>query len=191
VKCAVDELAHRTIRDSFQVFHTQIYIQIFRRRYIDVLPKFVKAYNETVHSTTGMAPSRVTEADVLAIWRRLEAKKQRVRVAKDKFRVGQHVRISKEKMKFATAADHNFSTEIYRIIKIMDRRPVYELEDLNCTPIHGQFDQVELTHIRITSRTTYKDDKILDKRVRRGIRECVVRWRGYKQDFDTWVPQQV
>jgi hypothetical protein len=29
--------------------------------------------------------------------------------------VGQHVRISKEKMKFAKAYEHNFSTEIFRI----------------------------------------------------------------------------
>jgi hypothetical protein len=60
-------------------------------RYIDVLPKFVKAYNDTVHKTTGMAPSRVTDDDVLAIWRRMETKRQRVRIATVKFRVGQNV----------------------------------------------------------------------------------------------------
>jgi len=31
-------------------------------------------------------------------------------------------------------------------------------------------------------------DKILDKKVRSGIGEYLVRWRGYYQDFDTWVP---
>ena len=35
--------------------------------YIDVLPKFVKGYNATVHSTTGMAPADVTDTDVLTI----------------------------------------------------------------------------------------------------------------------------
>jgi len=39
------------------------------------------AYNDTVHSTTGMAPSRVVVADVLTIWRRMEARRQRVRFA--------------------------------------------------------------------------------------------------------------
>jgi hypothetical protein len=100
------------------------------------------------------------------------------------------VRISKEKMKFAKALEHNFSTEIFRIVKVIHRQPrvVYELEDLNGTPIDGQFYQEELTPLRITSRTTYKIDKIMDKRVRRGIREVLVRWQDYSQAFDTWVP---
>jgi hypothetical protein len=120
----------------------------------------------------------------------MEAKKQRVRFATSKIRVRQHVRISKEKMKFAKATEHNFSTEIFRIVKVIHRRPraVYELEDLNGTPIDGQFYQEELTPVRITSWTTYKIDKILDKGVRRGNREVLVRWQCYSQEFDSWVP---
>jgi len=46
-------------------------------------------------------------------------KKCSVRVAKAKFRVGQHVRISKDKMKFAKGAEQNFSTVIFRIAKVI------------------------------------------------------------------------
>ena len=72
----------------------------------------------------------------------------------------QHVRISKKIMKIAKAAEHNFSTEKFRIVKVNQRRPraVYELEDLNGTPIDGQFYKEELTSVRITSRTNYKID---------------------------------
>ena len=45
-------------------------------RYIDVLPRFVKAYNDTVHSTTGMALSPVTDSEVLAIWMRTEVRRR-------------------------------------------------------------------------------------------------------------------
>ena len=78
-----------------------------------------------------MERSRVTESELLAIWRRMESKRQRVRVVTSKFRVGLHVPISKEKMKFAKSAEHNFSADIFRIVKVIDRRPqaVYELED--------------------------------------------------------------
>jgi len=84
----------------------------------------------------------------------------------------------------------NLSTEIMKDSKVMGRRPraVYELEDLNDTPIEDQFYRVELTPVRITDRTSYKIDKILDKRVKCGIREYLVRWRGYSQYFDSWVP---
>jgi len=88
-----------------------------------------------------MVPSRVTDADVLAIWRRMETRRQRVGVATTKFHVGQDVRISKDKMNFAKAAEHNFGSEIFRIVKVIHRRPrvVYELEYLNGRPIVGLF----------------------------------------------------
>jgi len=137
-----------------------------------------------------MAPSQLKDADVLAIWRRMETRRQRVRVATAKFRVGQRVRISKEKKKFAKAAERNFSTEIFRIVEVIRRRPrvVYELEDLNGTPIDGQFYSEELTPVRNTSRRTYKINKILEEKVRRGIREVLVSWQGYRQNFDSWIP---
>jgi len=91
VKCGVVEPAHRTIRGRLYKYFS--YKNTYR--YIDVLPKFVKAYNDTVHSATGMAPSRGTDSDVLAIGKRMEARRRGVRVAKAEFRVGQHVRISR------------------------------------------------------------------------------------------------
>ena len=66
-------------------------------------------------------------------------------------------------------------------------RPLYELEDLNGTPIQGQFYQEELPRVRVTKRRVYRIDKILNKRVRRGILEYLVRWRGISKDFDSWV----
>jgi len=133
-----------------------------------------------------MAPSQVTDTEDLAIWRRMETRRQRVRVATARFRVGQHVRISKAKMIFTKATEHKFRTEIIRIVKVIRRRPrvVYELEDLNGTPIDGQCYSEELTTVRITSLTAYRIDKILDMRVRRGIGEVLVRWQGYGRDFD-------
>ena len=53
-------------------------------------------------------------------------------------------------------------------------RAVYEFEDLNGTPIHGQFYREELTPERIIDWIIYKIDKILVKKVRRCVREYLV-----------------
>jgi hypothetical protein len=136
VKCAVVERSHRTIRDRLYKYftHKNTY------RYIDVLPKFVRAY-DTVHSATGMAPAKVGDSDILAIWNKMRARQSKIKTAEAKFRAGQHVRISKEKLKFAKGGEQNYSTEIFNIRKVVHRspRPVYELEDLLGVQIDGQF----------------------------------------------------
>jgi transposase InsO family protein len=186
IKCAVIERVHRTIRDKMYKYFTAKNTY----RYLDVLPKFVKSYNGTVHSSIGMAPSRVRDSNVLAIWKRMQAKRSRIRVTLPKFHMGQHVRISRSKMLFAKGAERNYTVEIFRIIKVIRRkpRPVYELEDLNNTPIEGQFYGEELTPVRITKHTTYKIDKILGKRTRGGILEYHVSWVGYPATFNSWLP---
>jgi len=93
-------------------------------------------------------------------------------------------------MKFAKGAEQNFSTEIFRN-REGDREaaaPLHELKDLNDTPIDGQFYQEELTPVRVTRRTVYKIDKLLDKRIRHGSLEYLVRWRVFSKDFDSWIP---
>jgi len=114
VNCSIVERAQHTVRHKIYKYFTYTN----SNRYIDVLQEFVDAYNDTVHSVTGMAPSRFTDSDVLAIWQRMQKHTRRVRTIRARFKVGQHVRISKEKMKFEKGAEENFSREIFRINKV-------------------------------------------------------------------------
>ena len=173
VKFSVIERAHRTIRDKLYKFFTY--------RFLDVLSEFVRGYNSTVHSTKAMPPALVTDFDVLAIWEIMNEKCSRIPIARPNFHVGQHVRISKEEIKFAKGGEQNYTTEIFRITKVIRRtpRPVHELEGLNGKVIDGQFYGEELKPVRISRRTKFQKDKILRTLVRRDIQEYLVRWKGY------------
>ena len=54
--------------------------------------------------------------------------------------------------------------------------------------IVGQFYGDELTPVRVTKRSIFKIDKVLDKRYRNGIPEYLFRWRVYRKVSDLWVP---
>jgi hypothetical protein len=83
------------------------------------------------------------------------------------------------------AAEQNFSTEIFKVTKVIKRSPrvVYELEDLNGRSFDGQFYREELTPLRVTDRTLYQVHKIVWKSVRRHIRKSLVRWKGYGKEL--------
>jgi hypothetical protein len=106
VKCSIIEQAQRTIRERLNKY----FIYKNSCRFIDILRKFITGYNATVHSTTCMATSKLTDTDILSIWKRLSTKRCHTRSVRPKFRVDQRVRISKEKMKFAKGSEQNNST---------------------------------------------------------------------------------
>jgi superfamily I DNA and RNA helicase len=135
-----------------------------------------------------MAPAKLGDPYIFENWRRMTNIK--TSVLKPMFSVGQHVRISREKMRFAKAAEQNFSTQLFRMRSVMKRKPspVYVFEDLNNTHIDGQFYQEELEPVRISKRKKYKIDKILRKGTRHCIREVLVHWKGYHTSFDSWIP---
>jgi len=135
VKCAVVERVNRTLRDKLYRYFT--YKNTYR--YIAVLPKFVEGYNATVHSTTGMAPCSVRDTDVLTIWIKIHGKADRTRrLSKLKFRVGQHVRISKDKVKFAKGGEQNYTTEIFKVRKVVHGEDTAQISILGfLPPIYG------------------------------------------------------
>ena len=101
IKCSIVERVHRTVRDKLYKYFTDKNTY----RYVDVLSDFVSGYNATVHGSTSMAPANVTDSDVLALWKRMQNRRGKVRVKEARYSVGQHVRISKEKAKFAKSAE--------------------------------------------------------------------------------------
>jgi len=80
-----------------------------------------------------------------------------------KFKVGDLVRITKVKIKFAKVYEQIFSTDIFRVVKVIRCVPqlVYELSDLQDRPIEGQFYNYELAKVTVSNKTEFTIDKIV------------------------------
>jgi hypothetical protein len=91
------------------------------------------------------------------------------------------VRIIKQKVVFAKVYEQTFSTEIFQVVKILPRvpQPVYELSDLQNLRIQGQFYNYELVKVTLTPQTEFQIDKIVRTRNKNGIKQHLVKWKGY------------
>jgi len=69
-------------------------------RYLDVIDKLLTGYNNSVHSTIGMPPSKVNLSNIYSVWQRMNSLWAKIPQGRVKFKVGDLVRITKEKVKF-------------------------------------------------------------------------------------------
>ena len=93
--------------------------------YFDVLNDIIDEYNNTCHKTIKMKPIDV-KSDSFAEYNEESNEKD------PKFKVGDHVRISKYKNAFAKGYAPNWSEEIFVIKQIKNMVPwTYVLSDLN------------------------------------------------------------
>ena len=113
-----------------------------KKVHYDVLDDVINKYNNTKHSTIKMKPIDVKYSKRVYIDEHNE---------KDsRFKVGDRVRISKFKNKFAKGYTPNWSKEIFTNDKINDTVPyTYNLKDLNAEEIIGSFYDRELQKTKL------------------------------------------
>ena len=99
------------------------------------------------------------------------------------------MRITKEKAKFAKGYEQSFSNELFRLVKVIQRvsQPIYELSDLQDRPIEGQFYNYEFVNITISPRNEFQIDIIVRTREKNGIKQQLVKGKGYDETFYSWV----
>ena len=111
---------------------------ISKNIYFDALDDIVNKYNNTVHITIKMKPTDV-KSDSFAEYNENSNKKN------PKFKVGNHVRISKCKNIFAKGCAPNWSEEIFIVSEIKNTVPqTYVINNLNGEEITGSFYKKEL-----------------------------------------------
>ena len=106
--------------------------------YFNFLDDIVDKYNDFYHSSIGMKPKDVTDDSFVEYNKEFNKKDP-------KFKVGDHVRISKYKNIVAKCYTPNWSEEIFIVKKIKNTVPwTYEINDLNGEEIAGNFYEKEL-----------------------------------------------
>ena len=179
VKASIVERFNRTLMEKIFRFLTKNNT----RTYVNALEDIIRAYNRTPHSSTGRAPDDITSANREDVWLKLYNRPSDVTsVPEDNFlKIGDTVRIPKEKKYFTKGYAGRWKEEIFRIRKILTTRPkTYVLEDLGGELIQGSFYRKELQKTQLP--TVYPIEAVLDRKGKRYL----VKWRGYPKKFNSW-----
>jgi hypothetical protein len=156
---------------------------------IYVLPKLVETYNRRKHRMTGVTPFEAENNPQVHLSMRLKMSKyyESVKRKPVKFKIGDQVRIARQKGKFSRGYNETSSAEIFKIyqIKKMDRIPMYVISNFRGDEIiKGAFYSFELTKV---GGDVYRVEKVIKTRKRNGKTEQYVKWKGFDDTYNSWI----
>ena len=150
-KSVVAERFIRTLKSKIDKYMTSTSKNV----YIDQLDDIVDEYNNTYHTTIKMKPIDVKDNTYINSIKDINNKDP-------KFKVGDHVRISKYKNIFAKGYMPNWSEEVFVIKKVKNTVPwTYVINDLNGEEIIGTFYEKELQK---TSQEEFRIEKVIRRK---------------------------
>ena len=178
IKISVVERWIRTMKERMWKYFTDNNTN----RYVDVLPDLVKGYNNTRHSSIKMTPVEASKKkNELGVWRTLYPDHLERHNINPEFSVGDKVRISKKKKTFEKGYTTRWTEKIFTIVEVKRTSPVtYKIADLNGEEVKGSFYDPELQK---TSQQLFRIEKV----IKRGKKKSLVKWKGYSDDFNSWV----
>ena len=184
-KSSVCERWNRTIKDKMYKRFTMQNNTV----YVDILPKILASYNNSRHRSIGMTPFQARKPEnygkvYFNLYGDLARENNRTKTnKKNEFRVGDRVRISKYKrVTFDKGYTPNWTEEVFIIDEIRFTNPItYKIKDLNGEVIKGTFYREELQK---TDQEVYRIEKI----IRKSKGKALVKWKGYPDEFNSWVP---
>ena len=182
-KSAIAERFIRTLRGKLE----SNFLLTQSTVWYDILPELISEYNNSRHRSISMTPK---EASKLCNYQKVYDslyKKTHVE-GTPAFHIGDKVRISINKRLFEKGSTSNWSEEIFEISNIIrTTKPiVYRIKDLIDEEIEGSFykEQLQKTH-----QSIYRIERVIRKRQKaNGTREALVKWAGYGDKFNSWMP---
>ena len=182
-KSSVCERWNRTIKSKmWKQFTVQGNTQ-----YLDMLPKLVKEYNNTKHSSIKMTPTEASKKkNEGTVYFNLYGDTEPLS-AKPKFKVGDKVRISKYKRNvFDKGYTPNWTEEVFTVDKMQYTNPItYKLKDLRGEDIQGSFCEPELLKAK---QDVFRIDKVIRRNYKK--KQALVKWKGYSDEFNGWIPMK-
>ena len=168
----------RTLKTKICKYMTSISTNV----YIDKLNDIVNEYNNTYHRTIKMKPVDVEDNTYIDS---ADLHSMELHPINDlKFKVGDHVRISKYKNIFAKVYSPNWSEEGFVIKKVKNTVPwTYVINDLSGDEISGTFYEKE------QQKTNQQEFKI-EKVIKRKLDKLYVKWKGYDSSFNRWIDKK-
>ena len=149
IKACVVERFNRTLKTRMWRYFTKN----STHRYLDVLSRLTKGYNDSHHSKIKANPSDVTTT-TKELLRNFHAHPHKRKVG---LTIGDHVRISKTARAFKKGYVANWSKETFKITKIERLRPpVYTIKDYNDEELEGRFYGWELQSLKKTFSASRK-----------------------------------
>ena len=170
--------------------------------YIDTLQDLVNAYNKQYHRSIGCKPIEVNKTNEREIWHRLYSdvamKDEKSPIPQKKiilkFKVGQFVRITKEKSIFEKGYLQNFTDEVFVIKKTLPLGVAqYVLEDIDGEVIKGKFYQDELQRVYIRKFPNFKNvkvDHVYKERKKNGKKQVLVKFKGFDDHHNNWIDKR-
>ena len=118
-------------------------------KYVDILQQLVDSYNNSVHSSLGMAPNEVNCENEHLLWKKQYSKYLKTLKRNDNFRVGDSVIITKIRKQFKKDYLPKWSNERFIIITHLNTNPnVWRLMDEKGEIIEGIFYSSEIQKVR-------------------------------------------
>lgn len=185
-KAAVVERFNRTLKTRIWTYFTAKNT----KRYVDILPKLVAAYNATTNRAIGMAPAKVRKVHTNSIWKRLYGDGSRYDRgnSRNQPEAGGLVRISRWKGNFDKGYLPNWSKEVFHVAKVFQHpHKTYEVHDKEGEEILGNFYGKELQKVKAGE---YVVEKVLkQRRLADGTYEVLVKWQGWSAKYNSWIPK--
>ena len=180
-KCAIVERFQRTLKGYMWRYFTKN----DTHRFLEVLADMVESYNRRYHRSIKRAPREVRKENEDEVREALYP--PRKKYTKKKFRVGDDVRISKNKGLFEKGYKENWSEEVYTVTQVILRDPpVYKIKDSQEEVIIGTFYAEELQ--KVGKPELFIIDQVLEERGRGRRKEYFVSWKGYPKEANQWIP---